>query len=236
MPKHSTKNKNRVYSRSMSAAARIYHELKDDIVNMRRLPGERIIERDIAQKHGMSRTPVHEAVKKLAEEGLIDIRPRSGTFVSLIPVDRLEEANMIRSALELTVIRKAALKLKVEDIGQLEKILDDQENFVNAGNKTGFYETDEAFHATIAIAAGYPGIWKIILQAKVQMDRFRHITLQMPGRMKKVLEEHRNILRAIATADPLKAHEVMSSHLDFVLPDLDKIRQLQPDFFINDLK
>ena len=92
----------------MSASRRVYLCLRQRIVEMSMLPGERVVERDIAEEFGTSRTPVHEAVQRLADEGLIEVIPRSGTFVARIPLDQLEEANLVRHALETGVIEKAA--------------------------------------------------------------------------------------------------------------------------------
>ena len=92
----------------VSAARRVYLQLRQRIVDMTLVPGTRIVERDIAEELGISRTPVHEAVQRLADEGLIEVVPRSGTFVARIPLDALEEAMLVRHALETAIIEKAA--------------------------------------------------------------------------------------------------------------------------------
>ncbi|KHL07734.1 UNVERIFIED_CONTAM: GntR family transcriptional regulator, partial [Mumia flava] len=76
----------------MTASRRVYLSLRERIVEMELLPGTRIVEKDLAEEFGTSRTPVHEAVQRLAEEGLIDVQARVGTFVSRIPLNTLEEA------------------------------------------------------------------------------------------------------------------------------------------------
>ena len=88
----------------MTASRRVYLSLRERIVEMELLPGTRIVEKALAEEFGTSRTPVHEAVQRLAEEGLIDVQARVGTFVSRIPLNTLEEAMLVRSALELSLI------------------------------------------------------------------------------------------------------------------------------------
>jgi DNA-binding GntR family transcriptional regulator len=219
----------------MSASRRVYLCLRRRIVEMKMLPGARVIERDIAEEFGTSRTPVHEAVQRLADEGLIEIVPRSGTFVARIPLDALEEANLVRHALETAIIEKAAERVGPEDAGRLRAILSDQEAAITANDFGTFHRTDERFHALLAELSGYPGVWPIIQQAKTQMDRYRQLTLPLEGRMIGVLEEHRAVVDAIEARDPARAVAAMREHLDHVMPVLEITRKLRPEFFTTHL-
>jgi DNA-binding GntR family transcriptional regulator len=215
----------------LSASRRVYLCLRQRIVEMSMLPGERIVERDIAEEFGTSRTPVHEAVQRLADEGLIEIVPRSGTFVARIPLDALEEANLVRHALETAIIEKAAQRVQPADAARLRDILAEQEAAIASNDFATFHRTDERFHALLAELSGYPGVWPIIQQAKTQMDRYRQLTLPLEGRMLDVLEEHRAVVEAIEARDPEKAVAAMREHLDLVMPVLEITRKLRPEFF-----
>src|SRR5271168_2947084 len=94
--------------RTATAAARIYADLRSELVSLQRRPGEAVSEAEIALAYGVSRTPVREAILKLSDDGLIDIFPQSGSFVSRIPLGALPEAIIIRKALEETTARLAA--------------------------------------------------------------------------------------------------------------------------------
>jgi DNA-binding GntR family transcriptional regulator len=215
----------------VSASRRVYLWLRERIVDMSMLPGARIIEREIAEELGISRTPVHEAVQRLADEGLVEVLPRSGTFVARIPLDALEEAMLVRNALETAIIEKAAERASPEGVGRLRAILDQQAVAVEANDLRAFHRSDENFHATLAELSGYPGVWPIILQAKTQMDRYRQLTLPLEGRMTGVLAEHRAVVDAVASGDPRQAAAAMREHLDHVLPVLETTRKLRPEFF-----
>ena len=178
---------------------------------------------------------MHEAVQRLADEGLIEIVPRSGTFVARIPLDALEEANLVRHALETAIIEKAAERVGPEDAGRLRAILADQEAAITANDFGTFHRTDERFHALLAELSGYPGVWPIIQQAKTQMDRYRQLTLPLEGRMAGVLEEHRAVVDAIEARDPARAVAAMRDHLDHVMPVLEITRKLRPEFFTTHL-
>jgi DNA-binding GntR family transcriptional regulator len=220
----------------LSASRRVYLCLRQRIVEMSMLPGARVVERDIAEEFGTSRTPVHEAVQRLADEGLIEVMPRSGTFVSRIPLDQLEEANLVRHALETAVIEKAAERADADGAARLHAILGEQEAAIAARDTRAFHRADERFHAALTELSGYPGVWPIILQAKTQMDRYRQLTLPLEGRMAGVLDEHRAVVAAIEARDPAAATAAMREHLDHVMPVLEITRKLRPEYFTSHLK
>lgn len=216
---------------AMSAARRVYLCLRERIVEMALQPGERIVERDIAEEFGTSRTPVHEAVLRLADEGLVEVVPRSGTFVARIPLAALEEANLVRHALETAIVERAAARAGAADAVHLRAILDAQAAATAASDYRAFHRADEAFHAALAALSGCPGVWTIVQQAKTQMDRYRQLTLPLEGRMAGVLDEHRAVVDAIAAGDAAGAVAAMRAHLDHVMPAVEIARRLRPEFF-----
>ena len=133
---------------SLSASRRVYLDLRKKITEMTLLPGTRIVERDIAAEHGTSRTPVHEAVQRLAEEGLIEVTQRVGTFVARIPLDQLEEAMLVRTALESAIIDRAAARITPEGLDRLRRIIADQHVSVDGLDYQGFHNGDEDFHGS----------------------------------------------------------------------------------------
>ena len=158
-------------------ASTIYAELRDQLVSMTRRPGQPLVEKEIAATYGVSRTPVREAVLRLADEGLIDIFPQSGTFVSRIPIGALPEAMVIRRTLEETSARLAAERATPAQMAEIEAILKRQREVSARGDQDAFHHADEAFHAAIAEAAGLPRLWTLVQHVKVQVDRVRRLTL-----------------------------------------------------------
>ena len=145
--------------RARGIGAKIYADLRAELVSLKRLPGEPISEAELAKSYGFSRTPAREAVRKLADEGLVEIFPQSGTFVSRIPLAALPEAIVIRKALEETSARLAAERARRSQIIALLARLERQREASRACDRDAFHQTDEAFHRAIAEAAGYRGIW-----------------------------------------------------------------------------
>jgi DNA-binding GntR family transcriptional regulator len=217
--------------RAATAASRIYSDLRTELVSLRRRPGEAISEAEIALSYGVSRTPVREAILKLSDEGLLEIFPQSGIFVSRIPLAALPEAIIIRKALEETTARLAAERATSSQILVLHSILQRQREADAAGDGNAFHHADEMFHATIAEVAGHPGIWKLIQQVKVNVDRYRLLTLPQAGRIAQVIAEHEPILQAIEAHDPAGARVAMDIHLERLLGDICTTQSINPEFF-----
>jgi DNA-binding GntR family transcriptional regulator len=217
--------------RGATAASRIYTELRAELVSLKRRPGEVVSEVEIALAYGVSRTPVREAILKLSDEGLVDIFPQSGIFVSRIPLSALPEAIIVRKALEQTTARFAAALASASQILGLHAILQRQREADAASDREAFHQADELFHATIADVAGYPGIWTLILQVKVHVDRFRQLTLPQKGRMTQVIAEHEIILAAIEAHDSAGAGTAMEKHLERLLGDISATQTVNPEYF-----
>ena len=153
-------------NRVMNSAQLIHFHLRDDIISMRRRPGEPIAEKDITQAYGVSRTPVREALLRLSEEGLIDIIAKSGTIVSRIPADELPEAILARKASEQMTARMAAELAAKSDVLKLSAIVERQKEALKSNDIDGFHVEDEALHRSIMAAAGQP--------KRSKQDRYFH--------------------------------------------------------------
>lgn len=217
--------------RSRSASAAIYRALRDDILGMRRRPGEPIVEKQIARVYGVSRTPVREAMLRLADEELVDIYPQSGTFVARIPVDELPEAMEIRAALEERMTAFAAERAGEAEVAGLRACLERQRGAAEAADQETFHREDETLHRLVAAASGFPRFWSMIEQVKLQIDRYRRLTLPEPGRMAAVSIEHERIVDAIAKRDPVAAIRATQAHMASLRAGLDSAREISPYYF-----
>jgi DNA-binding GntR family transcriptional regulator len=220
--------------RGATMASVVFRELRDEIVSMRRKPGEAIAEKQIAESYGVSRTPVREAVLRLADDGLVEVFPQSGTYVSRIPLYRLPEAIVIRKTLEEGTVRHAASRASAADIRALRANLELQERMRVSGDHEGFHQSDEAFHALLAEISGYPGFWTVIQQVKVQVDRCRRLTLPEPGRLLKVIAEHTAVVEAIAAHDPERAVRSIAAHLDGLRTAVDAVSASHHEYFTSE--
>ncbi len=222
--------------RAIPASARIYQWLRGRIAGGEMPPGLPVQEKELAERHGVSRTPVREALLRLADERLIDIFPQRGTFVSRISVESLRDGMVIREALERVAVRRAAARVADADIGDLRLILARQTACERAGDWVGFHAEDEAFHRRIALVSGHPNLWRVVREEKVQVDRCRVLHLPISGRREMVMKEHRAIVDALASRDQEAADKAMAAHLGNVLPGLDELVRARPDYFEADAR
>ncbi|MEN3930136.1 GntR family transcriptional regulator [Microvirga sp. W0021] len=218
----------------ITSAVRILGNLRQEIMTLQRPPGSAINEKEIATAYSVSRTPVREALLKLSEEGLVDIFPQSGTFVSRIPLFALRENIVVRQALEMMSARLAAANANEETCLQLDETMRQIKLAAETADNNMFHEADEAFHAIIADIAGYPALWRISQSVKSQMDRCRRLTLPQAGRLQRIISEHQSVVDAIRKKDAEAASRQMAEHLEKLIADLDGIRDLDPDYFISD--
>ncbi|HTI00916.1 MAG TPA: GntR family transcriptional regulator [Acidisoma sp.] len=215
----------------VTSAVAIYKRLHALIVSMALPPGTALQDKILSAQFAVSRTPVREALIRLAEDELVDIFPQSGTFVSRIKVGAIPEALAIREALENVTVGRAAACHTEADLDRLDRVLDLQASLAAEGDTGGFHEADERFHETIGEISTHRGIWRLVKQVKVQIDRTRRLTLPVPGRMPQVIAEHRAIRDAIAAGNAEAAQAAMMKHLGVVLPDLERLRREYPDYF-----
>jgi DNA-binding GntR family transcriptional regulator len=218
-------------SRNETSSEAVHRHLREQILSLALKPGAAISENELALAYGVSRTPVREALLRLSDEGLVEIVPKAGTIVSRIPLEALPEAIVIRRALEEVAVRSAAARASGSQLLGLRAILKRQEEAAQAGDADVFHAADEAFHAALAQAAGYPGIWTLVQQVKVQIDRYRRLTLPQEGRMLRVLKEHAAVASALEKRDADAAAHAMREHLDGLELSLPDIRKLNPDYF-----
>jgi DNA-binding GntR family transcriptional regulator len=216
------------------AATLVYNALLDDIVSLRRKPMELLNEKELEAQFGVSRTPIREAIIRLADVGLVDVFPQSGTFVSRIPRRALYEAILVRKALEDTTVSIAVEKMTPAGLRSLERNLSDLAACHKDGDVAAFHVLDNAFHQQISTIAGFPGIWTIIQQVKVHSDRYRLLTLPQEGRLARVVEEHAAIIDRMRAGDRQGATAAMEFHLGRLLREVDRAEIWDPAYFIED--
>lgn len=199
-----------------TVADQVFDALRRRILSLELPPNTKISEIEVARMMGVSRQPVREAFKQLAKLGFLMIRPQSGTTVSLISEESVLRARFVRTALEVKTIRTACETLTDTGRDALAGLIDVQKIAVRNGDRTGFYDADEAFHREICIIAGVEYVWDLIQETKAHMDRIRMLSLDSSSQ-KLALEEHIELFNAITANNPDLAETVLDTHLSRIL-------------------
>jgi DNA-binding GntR family transcriptional regulator len=210
----------------------IYEVLYKSIARMELRPGEPLQEKALTEQFGVSRTPLREALLRLQNDGLVELLPQAGTFVSRIPVAAIREAIIIRRGLEEMAITRLAAVAAARDIARLDIAIAQQRLAVSIDDQSSFHDADEAFHEAIALSAGFSLLWPMVRQMKVHLDRLRVLSLPIEGRMSVTVEEHQKIRDALARNDVEGSRLALHEHLGVMVPYIDQLSASYPDYFM----
>ena len=212
----------------------IYSRLRQDIVALRLMPGEKLSENELAQHFGTSRAPVREALIRLVDDGLIEVRPQRGSFVTRISLRAMQQARLVREALEVAIIRRAAERgLPATIHATLEAAIESQATARDDAER--FTQFDDVFHRGLAEGTGLIGVWAIIEREKAQFDRIRFLSLPAITPVYVLIEQHKSILKAVLDRDPQRAEQAIRVHMAEVLRIVDELAQRHPDLFDADV-
>lgn len=217
-----------------ASAATIYETIRTDIVRMRLRPGERLSENELGIRFRTSRTPVREAIVRLVDDGLIEVWPQRGTFVSRISLKAVKRARFVRSALELSVIREAAEQgISAAALHEVKRAIAEQES---AGSDPHlFTAADDRFHRAFADAIGYGDIWSVVESQKAQFDRIRFLSLPNVTPVDSLIRQHRAILDAVVARDADMAEKTLRAHLSIVVETTAALMRTNPDLINDDI-
>jgi DNA-binding GntR family transcriptional regulator len=210
---------------------RVFDAIRTAIVQLKFRPGYLLSEADVARQLGVSRQPVREAFIKLAEVGLVEVKPQRGTFVMLISIRQVQNVRFIREAIEVAVVRKAALEASGKRLDEFRRILEAQREAERLGDHMEFLRLDEAFHQALAHAVDTDYAWRVLENLKAQMDRVRHLSMPDATPMDVLVGQHAAIIDAIARHAPDDAEAAMRTHLSEILLSLPRLAQAHPELF-----
>lgn len=210
-------------------ALRVVGALRDDIVTMALKPGDVISESDIAGRYGVSRQPVREAFIRLAQQGLLLIRPKRATVVKKISPEGVRQSRFIRESIEVEIIRRVAAS-PGDAKTVLDELIEEQQTASSANDSRRFHTLDELFHRTLARLAGVEYAWQLIDDHKMQLDRVRYLTLGVSS-SQVAIGEHKHIALAVAAGDVMGAEAAMRDHLARAEVLLAQTIDDHPDFF-----
>lgn len=188
--------------------------LREAIVSGVLQPGERLMEIQLAEELGVSRTPVREAIRKLELEGFVVMIPRRGTYVADLSIKDINEVFEIRTALDVLAAGLAAERITDDELEELERILVQIGECIEQNNMEPIVELDSQFHDIQYRACRNDRLVGIINNLREQFTRFRSISMAYPGRLKNTLEEHSRLVEAIASRNSELAQKLAREHME----------------------
>jgi DNA-binding GntR family transcriptional regulator len=192
----------------------VYRQLKDQIVSGDLAPGSRLIELGIAADFGVSRTPVREALKRLAAENLVLADPTRGMIVHAPDAGEIEDVFVVRQALDGLAARLAAHRITPTELSRLRVIVDTMREAIASGRREQIIIANQRFHDVIYSAAGNEALARVASDLRDFVRRFTTLPFASPDRVEHVLAEHEAVLDALQRHDPEAAQAASNAHLE----------------------
>ena len=203
---------------------------RDKIISLELEPGAVISDRELASWMNLSRTPVREALLDLAKVKIVEIYPQRGSVVAPIDYNLVEEAQFVRSVLEVAVVQLACERATQEQLEQLKESVALQEFYYQHGSSERLLEMDDEFHRLLFQIAGRMQAYEMMQSITVHFDRVRSLAVTA---VKEHLwmSDHRNICEAVAAHDQEAARQLMEKHLNRYKVDEKALREQYPQYF-----
>ena len=206
-------DKDLVEDLNLPVSARIANLLERAILEGRYQPGQRLREVELADRLGVSRTPLREAFYTLETRGLIQIQPRRGAFVKSITVEEMEELLTVRVPLDGLAAFLAAEKAEAADIDELTRVCESQRAAFRERNDSAFHALGQEFHNLIYAASGNPKLVSIYRSLRVDAALYPVADILLPGESERSLDEHGELLAAIGARNSGQARDVAERHI-----------------------
>lgn len=191
----------------------VFNALRDAILKGELIPGERLLENKLAERMGVSRTPIREAIRKLELEGLVTMIPRKGAEVSKITKKDIKDVLEVRAALESLAVRLACDKIDKDRIELLLKLKEDFKLAAKRKDIDQIIQKDVEFHDAIFAATGNEKLIQILDNLRKQIYRFRVKYIQEMEDYQVLVDEHEEIVESIINSNHDKAEEIAKKHI-----------------------
>jgi DNA-binding GntR family transcriptional regulator len=209
----------------------VFDHLYGEITSLSLRPGDKISEAEIAAHFGLSRQPVRDAFSRLENLDLLLIRPQRATEVKRFSKREIAKARFVRAAVELEILRRAALACDATGAAAIEANLVQQTAAVQANLYATFTALDYTFHSILCDIAKVDFAFEVIQREKTNVDRLCMLSLCKEGRMAQLLEDHQSICAAVTGHRPEEAVAAGTLHLSRLDSTIAAISSANPDYF-----
>jgi len=192
----------------------VFETLREAILTGQLKAGERLMEVQLAEEMGVSRTPVREAIRKLELEGLVVMIPRKGAYVADISTKDIADVFEIRSALEALAAALACERITEDELEELERLLVKIAECAEKNDLETLVQLDTQFHDILYRASRNDRLVQIINNLREHIQRFRTSSLATPGRMRETVEEHKALVEAISSRNVELAQRLAQEHIE----------------------
>ncbi|KRK48308.1 FCD domain-containing protein [Secundilactobacillus kimchicus] len=211
-----------------------YNQIKYKIIHFDYVPGQKISEKTISTELDLGRTPVREALIRIEREGLIEVIPQSGTYITKIDMKAAEEGRFIRECIEPKIMTEAALRIDDGTMELLRQNLDEQDQTANNQEPDAFFDLDQTFHHSFYNVVGRDSVWQWLQINNTQLNRFRRLRLkQLTLDWDMLATQHKQIYTAIQSKNVDDLLYLVGQHLHLMLDEKQQVLDAYSDYFQN---
>lgn len=212
---------------------RIYEDVRHDIITFRYQPGEKLSEYSLAEKFGVSRSPVRSVLQKLESESLVVIDPQRGTFVTKLDYDYIRDIIYLRWCVESALVCQIAEQQPKALLLELHECLDRQDALLQGDeiDPEEFTELDNAFHQSIYIGSHRENLWDIIQAVNTSYLRFRMLDLVQGNSHRNIYQDHCHLVEYMEKNDAVRLRALLHQHLNGNLQNNEGIKLEYKEYF-----
>jgi len=203
----------------------IFEKIREDILNSKYDPGEKIVEAKLADELGVSRTPVREALKQLELDGLVENIPNRGVIVKGVTTQDIQDIYMIREAIEGIAAKWSVERMSQEELDSLKEIYELMEFYTFKKDVDKIFELNTRFHELIYMATNSRFLEHVLRDFQLFIKTTRYESLKSEGRLEHTLQEHKEILDAFVDRDQEKAVEKIIEHISHSKNNFNRLRE-----------
>lgn len=213
-----------------------YERMRESIISLELTPGQVVQENELAEKLGISRTPVRDAFHLLITERLIEVLPQRTKRIASISVSKVLESSIVRLSLESTAFRLAAQRWGTSEEyaladKQLERLLEQQKEAAEQQNTAQFLQLDESFHKQIMLLAGNQTLLEVVHQMRGHLNRFRYLAMKELVLTSGLVREHEEILDCLRRRDDRGVVQLLEAHLGNIIDEIPPLRAQFDQYF-----
>ncbi|GAF37206.1 GntR family transcriptional regulator [Lentilactobacillus farraginis] len=211
-----------------------YNEIKYKIIHFDYIPGQKISEKTISSELSLGRTPVREAIIRIEREGLIEVIPQSGTYITKIDMADAKDAQFVRNCIEPNIMVDAVVKMTESTKSILADNLRAQANTARNNETDKFFDLDQNFHHEFYKVVHKDTVWQWLQINNTQLNRFRRLRLKESNlNWRTLLTQHQRIYNAVLNQDIDDLNFLITQHLHLMLLEKQGVLNAYPDYFKN---
>lgn len=199
-------------NQSLSLTERVYYDLREEILTCAIPPGTEISEGELAERFGVSKTPVREALAKLRADGFVRTFPRRGYLVVPVTIGDINELFDVRTILEVGAVELACHRIRSDELARLQRLAKQTYDRTRQPSLRRFIAANRDFHAAIARASQNQRLEKLLIQQLLELERLFYFGARLRDINDEVQDDHERLVQALGDRDAARARQLMASH------------------------